>query len=1118
MNDQPLAPLLYRALEKQIDEADRDPLLRIDDLFRLLSKLFLVYTQSEQLRFTTLFSRIAYVGQRADLSPSLQYFIHGFRKEARRTLHRETTPDPQLIALGHKVVAATIESLWQTPPPQALLKKIPGSWPREFRPVQVQAFYPLLRVTLTGDEPAEKILLGQSPDRPGEVLRIRYDIADRNEPFNATIELIREVFDWPVTVHLIDVEVDEENTYRPKGFVLEPDYLVDVTAIAECFKDSGTMPVLHLTRKYLPFQTSIPLLLGNIANFLLDELMHDPEATFREVFRQVFRLNPLAFTLLPDRDLREIMQKAQKHFVNLKRVLQQDFPGQQIDPTYCFLEPTFYSDRYGIQGRLDVLSRSEEGTRIVELKSGKVFRPNIYGLNVNHFTQTLLYDLMVRATFGEDTDPQNYILYSGADDRNLRFAPVVKAQQLEALQLRNQLLGLEKRLTGIGPNKRLQWLEAGDALFDQVKPAQNPSARGFTARDLDSLSRVYGQMPTLEKKYFLAYSGFIAREHRLAKVGHEDLERHNGQAALWLNAPAEKDDQYELLAQLRLVKNNGQDAEPLLVFERTVRTNPLANFRKGDIAVLYPQGEEGAHPLSNQLFKCTIVDLSDGKVTVRLRSRQFNDTLFQLESIWCLEHDLLDSGFNDMYRSLFRFVQSDPDQRSLWLGNRPPAPAREGHIEMPEELTPEQRGIFQSIIRSEDYFLLWGPPGTGKTSIMLKHLVGYWYDQTDENLVLLAYTNRAVDEICDAICAYHPGMQQSFIRIGSRYSTAPEYQPRLLSTLSAGIDTRDALRALIRRHRIIVGTVSSVANKPELFQLKTFHRVLIDEASQILEPMLVGLLPHFRHVTLIGDHKQLPAVVVQEPEWSAVEDEDLLAIGLDNMRNSLFERLFKKCLRNAWHWGYAQLSHQGRMHRDLMMFPNQLFYGGKLKILPNIVSAHRQQVSELPVTTEAGTDPWLRVISTRRMVFLPTPADRSSLTRKTNMHEAKLIAELIHSFQLLYAPSGKNPSIGIITPYRAQIAQIRRVLEEEKMDAASITIDTVERYQGGARDVILISLCTNSTDQMRAMISLSEEGVDRKLNVALTRARQHLVILGNPGLLETNDVYRQLIAHCRDVD
>jgi DNA replication ATP-dependent helicase Dna2 len=134
------------------------------------------------------------------------------------------------------------------------------------------------------------------------------------------------------------------------------------------------------------------------------------------------------------------------------------------------------------------------------------------------------------------------------------------------------------------------------------------------------------------------------------------------------------------------------------------------------------------------------------------------------------------------------------------------------------------------------------------------------------------------------------------------------------------------------------------------------------------------------------------------------------------------------------------------------------------------------------------------------------------------MHEAKLIAELIHSFQLLYAPSGKNPSIGIITPYRAQIAQIRRVLEEEKMDAASITIDTVERYQGGARDVILISLCTNSTDQMRAMISLSEEGVDRKLNVALTRARQHLVILGNPGLLETNDVYRQLIAHCRDVD
>ena len=93
-------------------------------------------------------------------------------------------------------------------------------------------------------------------------------------------------------------------------------------------------------------------------------------------------------------------------------------------------------------------------------------------------------------------------------------------------------------------------------------------------------------------------------------------------------------------------------------------------------------------------------------------------------------------------------------------------------------------------------------------------------------------------------------------------------------------------------------------------------------------------------------------------------------------------------------------------------------------------------------------------------------------------------------------------SIGIITPYRAQIAQIRQQLLAENIDVESLTIDTVERYQGGARDIILISLCTNNFAQLDALVSMSEEGVDRKLNVALTRARKHLVILGQSRIID----------------
>lgn len=1115
MKQEQVAPVLYQTLEKHCRAEHPDALHETEVLYRLLNKLFVLYTEDEKLQFTTLFSRIAYVAQQANIPAEVQFFIHRFRKQAQRALRQNRPVDKQLPVLGARVVCKTIQILWQTDPPPSLLEVVARQWPHEFRPVPVAAFYTRLRAVLTGIEPELRHLLAQTPEAPGETLRVQYDIADRNENFNPSVQLMQDVFSFPLTVNLLDVEVDQEGILRPKGIVIEPDYLLDVTAVAECFKNDGTLPVMYLTRKFLPFQTSVPLLLGNIANFFLDELMHQPQQPFRQIFRKVFRLNPLAFSLIPDRDLREIMQKAQKHFVNLQRVLHVDLPEQGIQAEHCYLEPTFYSDQHGLQGRLDILSRQADKTHIIELKSGKVFRPNVYGLNVNHFTQTLLYDLMIRAAFGEKTDPQNYILYSGADDRNLRFAPVVRAQQLEALQLRNHLLALEKQLSMLGLADNEDILAQGHRLFQQLHPTENPGARGFVQRDLQHLTEVYQTMPRLVKQYVLAFCGFIAREHRLAKTGLEGIERVNGQASLWLDDFADKQQAFNLLSHLSLVDNQAGANEPLLHFIRTDDTNELANFRTGDIAVLYPMQDEEASPLSNQLFKCTIVELNAERVTVRLRSRQFNDQLFRTYELWCLEHDLLDSGFNDMYRSLFAFARQPEEKRALLLGLRPPQPPREGELLLPDELTPEQKGIFQSILRSEEYFLLWGPPGTGKTSIMLKHLVGYWYEQTDENIVILAYTNRAVDEICAAISSYSPAMRTAYLRIGSRYSTDPRYRDRLLSRQTEEVDTREGLRELIRRHRIIVGTVSSVANKSELFSLKKFDRVLIDEASQILEPMLVGLLPYFKHFTLIGDHKQLPAVVVQPPTSSQVRIEELYEIGLYNLRNSLFERLYKRCLANEWNWAYAQLSHQGRMHRDLMAFPNQFFYEGKLNVLPTTVPAHQRQIAELSVTIEEDLDGVRRQLAIRRMVFLPTPIDVDSLTRKTNLHEANLIAELIGNFRQLYE---EKASIGVITPYRAQIAQIRQVLEQQGLDDQQITIDTVERYQGGARDIILISLCTNTRDQLEAMVSLSEEGIDRKLNVALTRARQHLVIVGNPELLQENELYRQLMQHCADLD
>ena len=218
---------------------------------------------------------------------------------------------------------------------------------------------------------------------------------------------------------------------------------------------------------------------------------------------------------------------------------------------------------------------------------------------------------------------------------------------------------------------------------------------------------------------------------------------------------------------------------------------------------------------------------------------------------------------------------------------------------------------------------------------------------------------------------------------------------------------------------------------------------------------------------------------------------------------------------NEWTWAYAQLSHQGRMHRDIMVFPNECFYDGTLRILPTELGAHRRQVSglaEAPAGEE--TDALLPLLAGRRVIFIPTPSDDTGAIRKVNTHEARLIGRLVGCFRELFTRNGRpltQESIGVITPYRAQIARIRQVLLEQGIDPDELTVDTVERYQGGARDVILISLCTNSLSQLTSLVSLSEDGVDRKLNVALTRAREHLVILGNPELLRHDPLYARLV-------
>jgi superfamily I DNA and/or RNA helicase len=389
----------------------------------------------------------------------------------------------------------------------------------------------------------------------------------------------------------------------------------------------------------------------------------------------------------------------------------------------------------------------------------------------------------------------------------------------------------------------------------------------------------------------------------------------------------------------------------------------------------------------------------------------------------------------------------------------------------------------------------------------LKQRVEKELQNADANILLLSYTNRAVDEICKALSDIDAHL--SFIRIGSELNCAPEFRPHLLEKQLDACAKRTEVAEVIHRCRIFVGTVASICNKPELFQLKHFDLAIVDEATQLLEPHLLGIFcaqnpdggNAVDRFVLIGDHKQLPAVVLQTKNESRVCEPELNAIGLTDLSDSLFERFYRKYRDDGYTDRFITLSKQGRMHPEIAAFPSAYFYDGLLECagLPH-------QIEQWP--------------QRKRLNFYPVQPSGKDRSNKVNRKEAEQVAAICRNHYRQCVENGEPflpQSIGIITPFRNQIALIRKLLQETEIaDFSHIIVDTVERFQGSQRDMIIYSFCIQTESQLEALPNwLEEDGkrIDRKLNVALTRAKKQLHIVGNERLLNKNPLYRQLIEY-----
>ena len=964
----------------------------------------------------------------------------------------------------------------------------------------------------------------------GQPLKVRYDLHDDYHAGDWTY--LRDLFSEGLQLNLLH-PCEAGGVLEPELIVVDPDNLISVSAVAACFETYAESPRVELLNRLKPAPRSAAVLLGNLAGQLIDEEVraaHLPEAPDRRAcyaatVRDFFARNALSLAACPDLGA-DFHAEALRQLDHIRRAVREDLPRfvAPFEPADVVTEPTFFSEMLGLQGRMDFL-QLDYGI-LVEQKSGKgAFVPGAAAAlqprhQERHYVQLLLYMALLHYNYHLPYARIYPFLFYSKYDRGLLQLGPAPALLFRALKVRNGMAVSERAYAEGGVAELASWTPE---LLNE-KHARGPLWEQYTAPALHALLAPVREASELERAYFFRLFTFLEKEHLLSKVGSKTKEA-TGLSALWNERLEEKERAGNIYAGLTLERletgEHGGVGALVLRFEAGTQWD-ACNFRPGDIVVCYayvPPQEPDVR--CGPVFRAVLAGFGDGTVTLRLRYEQTNARVFTNRpgGRWAVEHDFMDSSYASLYRGLHAFLQAPQRRRDLLLTLRRPetdaARPLRGHY---------GGGEFDELVRrvgqARDFFLLVGPPGTGKTSFGLMNVLHETLLEPGATVLLMAYTNRAVDEICSKLTAACPGPAVDFVRLGSDLSCAAPYRPYLLERRVAACTRLDQVRALIASVRVFVGTTTAFNAHPELFELKHFDLAIVDEASQILEPHLVGLLSA-RHdgreaigrFLLIGDHKQLPAVVQQSAADARVTDPALLRIGLRDCRQSLFERLLAR-YRNDPAVCFT-LTRQGRMHRDIAQFPSLAFYQGALRVVPGT-----HQEDELPAAGP-GRNGIEDLLATRRTVFLDVPLPDRSPSDKVNPVEARVAAATVAAVRRRGGDRfDAARSVGIIVPYRNQIAAVRAALEEAGVDgAADISIDTVERYQGSQRDVIVYCFTVQHRYQLNFLAGnvFSEDGVliDRKLNVALTRARERLVLIGHAPLLSENVTFFQLLAFLR---
>lgn len=572
---------------------------------------------------------------------------------------------------------------------------------------------------------------------------------------------------------------------------------------------------------------------------------------------------------------------------------------------------------------------------------------------------------------------------------------------------------------------------------------------------------------------------------------------------------------------LRIVERGyGIGEYPYLIVERAQKDHHV--IRAGNTVEFFCQTE------SEQSFvKCIVQFIDRQRAKLVLQQNDFPDWLRLGKLGFHLYHD--ERTFNVMDEALENVLESENNRlseiREVLLNDLSTRFSKEEANLNAPHLNESQRKAVQACFNAQDLCIIHGPPGTGKTSTLIEAIP--LLAKREKQVLVCAPSNAATDLLAtrltekgcnvlrlgnisrmdasivdltlDGRLKGRPEMKEikrmkkeaeEYRRLANKYKRSfgheERIQRRALRDQAKEIGkqirlTEDYLIEMLLGQADVICT-TLVGSAHRILKERHFETVIIDEAAQALEPATWIPIQKANKVILAGDPFQLPPTVKSN----------------EATRKGLNKTLMERCLEKPD--CVFLLDTQYRMHERIMGFSNRYFYKDALKAAEQVAFAtlRIEGMEERPLEfiDTAGTGFEEKQNSKSRSYYNP---DEYDLIGK---HLTKLLSHL---------PEEHPYSIGIIAPYKEQVTymkeQVKSHFAAEHLDILSV--NTIDSFQGQERDVIYISLVRSNS---KGEIGFLKDY--RRMNVAMTRAKRKLVIIGDSATLASDPFYGQMLDYC----